>query len=80
MIRAIVSNDHDRIETMMLTVNMMIMMIIVVIPCTIKILIIRYSSGTISYDKIHDIVQIVSSTIITVMIADTNDDDYNDDT
>ena len=81
MIRTIVSDDHNRIKIMMLTMNMMKMIIIIVLPCTIKVLIIRYSSGTISNNKIGDIINnIVSITIITVVIADTSDSNYNDDT
>ena len=60
--------------------NMMKMIIVIVLPCTIKVLIIRYSSGTISNDNIGDIIKIVSITIITVVIADTNGGNYNDDT
>jgi len=80
MIRTIVNDDHNRIKIMMLTMNLMKMIIVIVLPCTIKVLIIRYSIGTISNNKIGDIIKIVSITIITVVIADTSDSNYNDDT
>jgi hypothetical protein len=64
----VIDNDGKQLNDDDSVVMMMMMMMIVVVPCTIKIHIINYRSGTISYNNIDVIIQIVSSTIVAVMM------------